>query len=146
MNELPELAAASLRAERTRDGELTGDWFCELADDVEVVVSGDIQAPARVSVELANRVLPHRAYLMSRAVQLLEEFMRDKGAWHLVTIDLARKARQQECDFVLSLGFEAEHDPHDYGYTYFDVCFVRYDNAPKSDLHGRPVKFMVGFH
>ncbi|MFO1227385.1 hypothetical protein [Roseateles sp.] len=146
MNELSELTAGALRAERTRDGELTGDWFCELADDVEVVVSGEGQAPARDSVELANRVLPHRAYLLSRAVQLLEEFMRDKGAWQLVTIDLARKARQQECDFVLSLVFEAEHDPQDYGYTYFDVCFVRYDNAPKSDLHGRPVKFVVGFH
>jgi hypothetical protein len=146
MNELPELTADALRAERTRDGELTGDWFCELADDVEVVVSGDGQAPARDSVELANRVLPHRAYLLSRAIQLLEEFMRDKGAWYLVTIDLARKARQQECDFVLSLGFEAAHDPHDYGYAYFDVCFVRYNQAPESDVHGRPVKFVVGFH
>jgi hypothetical protein len=133
MNELPELTADALRAERTRDGELTGDWFCELADDVEVVVSGDGQAPARDSVELANRVLPHRAYLLSRAIQLLEEFMRDKGAWYLVTIDL-------------SLGFEAAHDPHDYGYAYFDVCFVRYNQAPESDVHGRPVKFVVGFH
>jgi len=105
MNELPELTADALRAERTRDGELTGDWFCELSDDVEVVVSGEGKAPTPDSVELANRVLPHRSYLLSRAVQLLEEFMKDKGAWHLVTIDLARKARQQECDLVLSLGF-----------------------------------------
>jgi hypothetical protein len=62
MNELPELTADALRAERTRDGELTGDWFCELSDDVEVVVSGEGETPARNSVELANRVLPHRAY------------------------------------------------------------------------------------
>ncbi len=72
--------------------------------------------------------------------------MRDKGTWHLVTVDFAKKARQQECHFVLSLGFEAAHDPYDYGYTYFDVCFIQYDRAPKSDMHGRPIKFVVGFH
>ena len=91
-------------------------------------------------------MLPHRKYLLSRAVQLLEEFMRDKGTWHLVTIDFAQKAQQQQCDFVLSLGFEADRDPYDYGYTYFDVCFMQYDNPPKSDVHCRPVKFVVGFH
>ncbi len=128
-----------------RTGKLTGDWFFAFPDDPEVLVRSDRGAPRQQDIARANAVLANVDDLKSRAVKLLEDFMKDKGNWYLAAVDCGSKAERLEVDFVLSFVFEADRDPYEYGYTYFDVCFVVPENAHPIDRNGRPVKFVVGF-
>lgn len=139
------IEASALKEEYDRDGRPSGDWFCALAGDVELIVGGASGKPDLSALTRANSLMPHRDKQLARAVHLLEDFMRDKGTWSLMAVDFGAKARQLNCDYVFCLGFEADRDPYEYGYTYFDVGFVVAEGIP-ADAYGRPIKFLVGFY
>lgn len=143
--DLRSLTFEDFQQNNAHNDKLGREWFFSFANDPEIMVRGDADTPDIVSVEQINCVIEHLDSLSLRAVQLLEAFMKDKGAWHLTTIDCSRKASLLECDFVLSFGFEAERDPDEYGYTYFDVGFIVLEASPEIDKFGRPVKFLIGF-
>ncbi|MFZ6768030.1 hypothetical protein ACO0LM_13295 [Undibacterium sp. Di26W] len=143
--DLRSLTSEDFQLNTVHDDKLGREWFFSFANDPEIMVRGNADTPDVVSVEQINCVIEHLESLALRAVQLLETFMKDKGAWHLTTIDCARKASMLECDFVLSFCFEAERDPYEYIYTYFDVGFIVLETSPAIDKFGRPVKFLIGF-
>ncbi len=147
MDSFTPLAVSAFKPEfDVRVGEQTGDWFFSFPDDPEVIVKGEGPHPRQDSVDQANLVLVNLDQLKTRAIGLLEDFMKDKGTWYLSTVDCGKKAERLECQFVLSFVFEAERDPYEYGYTYFDVCFIVSERAHPTDQNGRPIKFVVGFH
>lgn len=127
-------------------GKSTGNWFSACHKDPEVLVRDEQDTPRQQDIDRANAVLVNVEHLKSRATKLLEGFMKDKGTWHLATIDCGIKAERLEVDFVLSFDFEADRDPYEYGYTYFDVGFIVPEISSPIDRLGRPTKFVVGFH
>jgi hypothetical protein len=140
------LTDASFKSEiDPRTGKLTGNWFFAFPDDPEVLVRDNQGTPRAQDIARANSVLSNVEGLKSRAIKLLEDFMKDKGTWYLASVDCGTKAERLEVDFVLSFAFEADRDPHEYGYTYFDVCFKVLENSHPTDSNGRPIKFVVGF-
>ena len=105
---------------------------------VEVVVYGD-----ESRTRLARRVIEHREAISAKAVGLLESFMRDHGTFDLSSIEVFAAAMPKEGDFALRYSFAADRDPHEYGYTYFEVFFSCHE--PPGEPFW-PFKFTVGFH
>lgn len=105
---------------------------------VEVIVNGD-----ESRMRLARRVIENREAISARAIRLLESFMRDRGNFELSSIEVFASRTPEEGDFDLRYNFTADHDPHEYGYTYFDV-FFSYNEPPQEPFW--PFKFTVGFH
>jgi hypothetical protein len=141
------LTASQFRPERSPlVAGTTGNWFFAFPDDPEVIVRGDDSGPSQPDIDRANFTLSNLEALKLRAISLLEEFMRDKGTWYLATVDCGSKAQRLESDYVLSFSFTADAAPHEYNYTYFDVCFRVAERAHSTERAGRPIKFVVGFH
>ena len=129
-----------------RSGRRTENWFLTLSSGLEVVVRGDASGPLQLDIDQATCILVNLEQLQQKAIRLLEGFMRDEGAWSLTAVDCGLKAEKLECTFVLTFYFEADKAPFEYGYTYFDVCFSVRDRSLPIDVHGHPIKFVVGFH
>lgn len=90
----------------------------EVTTGVEVVVRGD-ESRSR----LACRVIEHREALTSQGVRTLDAFMRDRGEYDLSTIEVLAAKAADGTDFSLRFTFISGRDPHEYNYTYFEVCF-----------------------
>jgi hypothetical protein len=69
--------------------------------------------------------------------------MRDRGVFNLSSIEVFDTVTPNEGDFVLTYSFVADCNPHEYGYTYFEVFFF-YHEPPQEPFW--PFKFTVGFH
>lgn len=110
----------------------------EFVADVEVIVHGD-----ESRLRLARRIIEHREVISAKAIRLLESFMRDRGTFDLSSIEVFANETIKEGDFVLRYSFIANHDPHEYGYTYFDAFFLCHE-PPQEQFW--PFKFTVGFH
>jgi hypothetical protein len=104
---------------------------------VDVIVHGD-ESRSR----LACRVIEQREALTAQAIRTLDAFMRDRGAYDLSSIEVLATKADDGCDFSLMFTFEADRDPHEYGYTYFEVYFGCHD--PPSQPYW-PHKLTVGF-
>jgi hypothetical protein len=110
----------------------------EVMTGVDVIVHGD-----ESRLRLARRVIDQRDAISARAVELLESFMRDRGEFDLSSIEVCAAKEPDGGDFSLSYDFTADRDPHEYGYTYFEVYFSCHE--PPGEPF-RPYKFTVGFH
>jgi hypothetical protein len=127
-------------AEGSLDEGPTGDSFLRFEHEtgVEVVVNGDESRR-----QIARRVIEHREAISGQAVRLLESFMRDRGVFHLSSIEVFAEKTPDRGDFSLWYTFIADRDPHEYGYTYFEVYFWCHE-PPQEPFW--PFKFTVGFH
>ncbi len=110
----------------------------EFETGVEVVVKGD-----ESRTRLAWRIVDHLAAISGMAVRLLEDFMRNRGVFDLSSIEVFDTTTADGGDFSLSYSFTADHDIHEYGYTYFEVFFGAHEPPSKPFW---PHKFTVGFH
>lgn len=110
----------------------------EVITGVEVVVHGD-----ESRFRLARQIIEQRDAISARAVRLLESFMRDRGEFDLASIEVLPAKGTDGGDFSLRYTFVAERDLHEYGYTYFEVCFSCHE-PPAVPFW--PYKFTVGFH
>jgi hypothetical protein len=117
-----------------------GENFVHFVDEsgVEVLVHGNDGRKL-----LGVRVLENHKTISAKAVALLESFMRDHGTFELSDIEVFAERTAEGGDFVLRFTFTADHDPHDYGYTYFEVFFGCHE--PPGEPFW-PFKFTVGFH
>jgi len=140
------ISAHQLRQARSLDGEPRNEWFVETSEGIEVVVLSVNSVPSESHLAQANAVLENIEELKPKAIRLLEGFMKDKGSWDVGSIDCGLEAQRQECTFLIGLDFYFDGDPCEYGYTYFNVGFNIIPNCHPSDQHGRPIKFVVGFH
>ena len=120
---------AATDSERVRQFEAT--------TGVEVVVHGD-ESRAR----LARRVVEQREALSAQAVRLLDAFMRDRGAYDLSSVEVLAAKAADGCDFSLRFTFVADRDPHEYGYTWFEVLVN--EQEPPLDAYW-PVGVRLGF-
>jgi len=68
--------------------------------------------------------------------------LRDRGAFNLSSVEVFAASAPNSGDFLFRYTFTAERDPHEYGYTYFEVYFAC--REPPSQLLS-PHKFTVGF-
>ena len=117
----------------------SGDRIIQDTDDgVEVVVNGD--ATRR---KLAQRIVDGLTGISDRATRLLVSFMRDSGKFELASVEVFPRKSDDGGDFSLRFTFTADRDPHEYGYTYFDVYFGHH-GPPGPEFW--PYKFTVGFH
>jgi hypothetical protein len=107
-------------------------------ENIEVVVDGN--ATRR---ELAQKIVDELLGLSTRATQLLVSFMRASGTFDLDSIEVFPWRIDCGGHFKLRFVFTADCDPHEYGYTYFDVYFS-YNDPPQPEFW--PYKFTVGFH
>ena len=134
------MAEADLMAESPLNDEATDNRFIrfEAEAGVEVIVNGD-----QSRKQLACRVIEQREAISGQAVRLLESFMRDRGVFDLSSIEVFAGRTADGGDFSLRYTFTAERDPHEYGYTYFEVYFLCRELPPEPYW---PYKFTVGFH
>lgn len=109
----------------------------EVTTGIEVVVHGD-ESRSR----LACRVIEHCESLSAQAVRLLDAFIRDRGAFDLSSVEVLAAKGPDGCDFSLRYTFVADRDPHEYGYTYFEVYFGCHE-PPQQPFW--PHKLTVGF-
>jgi len=105
---------------------------------LEVIVHGDESRET-----IARRVLQDRETISAKAVHLLKSFMRDSATFDLSSIEVFACVSSKEGDFSLQYSFTADRDPHEYGYTYFEVFFFCLE--PPGELF-HPFKFTIGFH
>ncbi|MEJ2886025.1 hypothetical protein [Actinomycetospora aeridis] len=111
----------------------------ELPDGVEVLAD-------EVRVAVAQRAVAARADLVSLALRFLrswlhEGFAPDRGEFELVTLE-APASREDGGDVVLRFVFTLAADPHEYGYTWFEVLVN--EQEPPRDAYW-PVGMRVGF-
>ena len=121
--------------EALTDGEYLRRF--EVTTGVEVIVQGDASR-----TRLACRVAENRDALEARAVGLLDAFMRDRGAYELSWFEVLAAQSEDGTDFLLRFNFVANRDPHEYGYTYFEVYFGTHE-PPGQPFW--PHKLTVGF-
>ena len=142
---MPIITAAQCRRVHTSEGRVLDEWIASAEEGIDILVRGQDDGPEQEALATANLALSIIDELQTKAVRLLESFMRDKGTWYLGSIDVGIAAAKQDCDLLLDLSFEAENDPHEYGYTYFSVCFRRQDKNPPRHNKPHPYKFVVEF-
>lgn len=119
---------------QARDGDRTM-WY-NVATGVEDVIDGG--EPRR---QLAERVVADLESLSKQAVRLLEDFMQDRGEFDLSSVEMLSAKSEDGSDFSLRYTFTADRDPHEYGYTYFEVYFSHHQ-PPGPQFW--PHKFTVG--
>ena len=92
---------------------------------------------------LAKRMVNSLNDLSERATRLLASFVRDSGTFELGSVEVFSARLPDHGDLSLRFAFTADRDPHEYGYTYFDVYFSQRE-PPQPEFC--PHKFTVGFH
>jgi hypothetical protein len=127
------------------DGSVTDDWLVVLPDDVEVLVRGSATGPDEGALRLANVVLGAKDEVVGRAVRLLTTLLRGEGTWTLSGVDVAGAARQQACDVVLELTFEADDAPDEDFYALYSVCFSVDERRPTPLDAPHPFKVVVEY-
>ena len=105
---------------------------------IDVIVHGD-----ESRMGLARRVIECQEAISAKAIRLLESFMRDCGTFNLSSIEVFAKVTAKEGDFTLRYTFTATRNPHEYGYTYFEVFFCCHEPSQEPFW---PFKFTVGFY
>ena len=78
-----------------------------------------------------------------RGIQLLVDFMKHEGHFDLESVEMLEAPDNDGASLLLRYSFTAMADPHEFGYTYFDVAFSIHE--PPLDRFW-PIKFTVGFH
>ena len=134
------LDSNSLSADRV----IVDEWICG-SEPIQVTVFGGDSGPDPNKLALANDILKNFDEVTQRAIELLEAFMKDRGRFVCGGLDLGLEAMRQECAFMLELGFTADRDPHEYGYTFFSVCFSEHPDHPAPRYRRHPFKFVVQF-
>ena len=110
-----------------------------LPGGLEVVVHGGADR-----AELASRVVADRAAVSERALRLMGQFLRDSLTSDGFLLDAIEVfADGDGGDFCLSYSWSTDGEPHEYGYTYFDVVFAARE-PPQEPFW--PTRFTVGFH
>jgi hypothetical protein len=112
----------------------------ETPDGVEVVAPDD-------RVDVARRALDARVALTARALGFLRGWLHDgfgpeRGDFELVTLEVTPSRAAGDGDVVLRFVFTLAAEPHEYGYTWFDVALNEQDAA---DDPYWPVRLGVGF-
>jgi hypothetical protein len=110
-------------------------------DQVEVLVHGN-----GARERLATRVVEHREEISAAALRLLSDFLKESfrpEAFELISIEVFAAATPDGADFALTYYFTPDADPHEYGYTYFEVVFACHE-PPRAPFW--PFRFTVGFH
>ena len=92
--------------------------------------------------QLVWEVIEHREAISKRAVHLLVSFMKDSGVFDLTDIEVFAAKTAEGGDLSLRFKFTADREPHEYGYTYFEVIFGCHE--PPGERFW-PFKFIVGF-
>ena len=139
------IESAQLRRAVEVDGSVTDDWLVVLPDDVEVLVRGSAAGPDDSALRLANLVLGSMDTVVASAVRLLSTLLRGEGTWSVSGIDVAGAARQQACDVVLDLTFEADHAPYEDFYAQYSVCFSVDERRPAPLDAPHPFKVVVEY-
>lgn len=111
----------------------------ETPDGVEVLAD-----EGRLAV--AQRAVAARADLVARALRFLRGWLHDgfgpdRGGFELVTLEVPA-SRAEGGDVVLRFVFTLAADPHEYGYTWFEVLVN--EQEPPLDAYW-PVGMRVGF-
>lgn len=120
-------------------------WFYSPDGELEIVIEGDDSGPDRESFILAERLMPILKDCESKAVHLLESFMKDKGDWELCTVSFVDVDMHKGCVFTLDFGFVSDQNRHEYNYTGFLVCFSWPLSNPAPLDQPHPFKFSVEF-
>lgn len=123
----------------------SNDWYFQAKDGSELFVAGNEQEPDQESIKMAYLVIEQYEHIKSKAIKLLESFMKENGTWYIGTIHLGTSAKYNNCDFQLELGFEHDLNPHEYNYTGFVVCFILGHENPPPLNKPHPFKFIVEF-
>lgn len=106
--------------------------------DIEFEINGDATRQ-----ELASDIDANPSVICDQAMKLLKSFMKHEGVFELNSVEVFELADNEGAEFCLWYHFTADHDPHEYGYTYFKVFFSKHE--PPQPTYW-PFKFTVGFH
>lgn len=115
-----------------------GYWQFQNADRVEFIAHGDASRH-----DLLWRVIDELEVVQSKAVHLLESFMKDTGEFTIASVTVSPEVSCDGVDFVVRFEFEAIRKRSEYTYTYFDVFFA---DRQQPRQHFWPCKFTIGFH
>lgn len=109
----------------------------EDADGLEYEVHGD-DSRLQLAFELAESIEP----VLKQAQSLLCDFTRHAGTFSAEFVEVLAAPDEDGGGCRIRHSFAADADPHDFGYTYFDVyAAIREPPSERS----WPVTFVVGF-
>ena len=113
--------------------------FIRFEDEHELeyeVYGGEDRLP--LAFEVAHSIASSR----KQSETLLYDFMKHKGTFSAEFVEIFASPEEDGGGIRVRHSFTAEHDPHEFGYTYFDVILaVREPPSPRF----WPIKFVVGF-
>src|SRR4051794_24588059 len=91
---------------------------------------------------LAFEVAQEIANIRKQSETLLCDFMKHKGTFSPEFAEIFALPEEDGGGVRIRYSFRADNDPHEFGYTYFDVIIaVREPPSPRF----WPIKFVVGF-
>jgi len=121
------------------------EWMATLSDKTGIVVPDDGGRPNFLRVAKAISVAQSRSYLGKRAVQLIAPFIRNDGAWRLLTIDFGAEARRYESEFLMCFAFVAANTALSSTSPYFEVGFAQSKPSEEDEpAFSLTVKAIVG--
>lgn len=130
---------------RMRREKGTTNWFCEGEDGSELFMSGTDDGPLTSALADAALIISEYEQIKTKAISLLESFMKDRGSWYVGTTVVGPFQSPKDGDFTVELGFEADHNRHEYSYTGFKVHFTLNKKGRYLGLDSHPFKFTVEF-
>jgi hypothetical protein len=115
-----------------------GFWRFENETGLEFVARGP-QGRYELLLEAASKL-----NMIARSGNtLLSDFMKHEGHFDLESVEMLETPDDDGASLILRYSFTACDNPHDFGYTYFDVAYAI--REPPMERFW-PMKFEVGFH
>ena len=100
------------------------------------VYGGDVRLP--LAYEFASKAKT----AIATAEGLIRSFVKFDGTYSANHVEVLAEAEEDGSCFLVRFSFELASDPHEFGYTYYDV-YLSPREPPELRFH--PTKFVVGF-
>lgn len=128
---------------KMRKEQGTTNWFCEGQDGSELFVGGTDEGPLASALTDATLIVSEYEQIKTKAISLLESFIKDRGSWHVGATVVGPFQSPKDGDFTVELGFESDHNGHEYSSTGFTVHFTLNKKGRNLGLDSHPFKFTV---
>ena len=106
-------------------------------NELEYEVYGD-----QLRFEIAREIAANVKTVLTQAEELLRSFIKHDGNYHANHVEILECNQDDGSSSLVRFSLESRDDPHEFGYTYFDV-YVSVREPPSPRFW--PTKFVVGF-
>ncbi|SAK81613.1 hypothetical protein [Caballeronia ptereochthonis] len=147
--EQPNGPESAILGEFSRANRLGADprdeWVAVLADLTEVVVADVRGRPSALGIAKATSIVQSRAYIETRARQLLKTLTRDDGDWSLIVIDFGVEAQHHDCEFLMCFVFQAANSDLSATSPYAEIGFALLKQSHATPIFVLTIRTATGF-